>query len=89
MTTKFENIAVLRCVDTGESEIVNVHDFTPRVQLSVDLFVGTKNYRRMILKYDNKEFYHAEVYGRNFTSRGPKIISERAPTKPRSKFDNK
>lgn len=77
---KYEDSALLRCVSTGESEIVNVCEFTPRVQLVLDLYPGTKNYRRMTLQYvSESEGYSAEIYGRKFSSRGPKIKNDRPP----------
>jgi len=76
MTTRYEDAVLLKCVDTGESEIVQLFEVTPRVQLVVDLWPATKNYRRMTLQYDAKtEDYRAEIYGRTFTSSGPKVKS--------------
>ena len=74
MATRYEDVALLKCATTGDSEIVGVHEFTPRVSLVLDVFPGTKNYRRMTLGYDERsETYSAEIYGRLFTSRGPKM----------------
>lgn len=71
MKIQWEDSALLRC--GGESEIVGVHEFTPRVGLVVDLFPGTKNYRRMTLQWVNDDVgYSAEIYGRTFTSKGPR-----------------
>jgi len=71
---RYEDCALLRCVSTGESDIVQVHDFTPRVQLVLDLFPGTRNYRRLILPWLSDDVgYGAEIYGRQFVSRGPKM----------------
>lgn len=69
---RYEDIALLRCEQ--ESEIVNVFEFVPEVSLTIDLFPGTRNYRRLTLQWvSSEEGYKAEIYGRKFSSRGPKI----------------
>ena len=71
---QYEDVALLRCTDTGESEIVGVGELVPGVLVRLDLMPGTKNYRRFTLQWsDVHKDYRAEVYGRTFTSRGPKI----------------
>lgn len=74
MKPEFEDRALLRC--GSDSEVVGVHEFTPRVSLIVDLFPGTRNYRRMTLQWVNDDVgYSTEVYGRTFVSRGPRLRS--------------
>lgn len=75
---KYEDSALLRCVDTGDSEIVSVHELVPRVQLTLNLWPGTKNYKRLTLQWVSEDVgYSAEIWGRQFTSRGPKVHKER------------
>lgn len=69
----FEHNLMLKCIDTGENEIVNLVEFTPRVALTIDFMPGTKFYRRITLQYtSNTDDYRTEVYGRTLMSRGPR-----------------
>ena len=74
----YEDRVLVRCPQTGDSEIVNVVDYTPKVSLTVDLFIGTPHNRRITLKWNTRESdYRAELWGRWIISRGPKQKSDR------------
>lgn len=88
--TQYEEVALLRCEDTGDSEIVTVNELVPGVLIRLDLMPGTKNYRRFTLQWsDVSKDYRAEVYGRTFVSRGPKVRDGRPRPQVRRGVDRK
>ena len=66
---KYEDTAKVLCVDNGQTVDADVLDFKPQVLLSISLQKSIK----LVLKYNTKvDEYQGELYGRTFTSKGPK-----------------
>jgi hypothetical protein len=66
---KYDETALVKCVDNNQTVIADVLDFKPHVLLSISLDKSIK----MILKYAEKvDEYQGELYGRTFISSGPK-----------------
>lgn len=74
MLNNYENSAMLRCIDTGDFDIVTVFEFTPRVTLGVEILPGTPYNKKLTLQYvQGSDDYRAEAFGRMFISRGPRV----------------
>lgn len=74
MLNNYENSAMLRCLETGDFDIVTVFDFTPRVTLGVEILAGTPYTKKLTLQYvQGSDDYRAEAFGRMFISRGPRV----------------
>lgn len=66
---KYAETCQVTCVDNGEVVTADILDFKPQVLLSISLNKAIK----MILKYHAKaDAYQGDMYGRTFTSNGPK-----------------
>jgi hypothetical protein len=75
--SKYRETTVLYCRDTGESEVVGVIEFAPYVSLVVEFSFsdGRRNHTlKLTLKFNRDTAdYQTELYGRTFTSRGPRV----------------
>lgn len=91
MAVQYESVAFVRCPQTGDTDIVNVVDFTPRVSLTLDILVGTPHSRRVTLRWlEVENDYRTDLWGRTLVSRGPKAKVEKHRTQSRyTKFDKK
>jgi len=66
---KYDDTALVKCVDNNQTVNADVLEFKPQVLLSVSLDKSIK----VVLKYNLKnDEYQAELYGRTFISKGPK-----------------
>ena len=66
---RYEDTAKITCVDNGETVTAEILEFKPEVLMSVSLERKIK----LTLKYNVKNLeYQADLYGRTFTSKGPK-----------------
>ena len=66
---KYDDTAMVTCVDNGQTVKAEILEFKPQVLLSISLEKSIK----LVLKYVNKsDEYQAELYGRTFVSKGPK-----------------
>lgn len=66
---KYDDTAKVTCVDNGQVVDADVLEFKPQVMLSISLQKSIK----LVLKYNQKvDEYQGELYGRTFTSIGPK-----------------
>ena len=66
---RYEDTAKVLCVDNGQTVSADVLEFKPQVLLSISLQKSIK----LVLKYNTKvDEYQGELYGRTFTSKGPK-----------------
>ena len=66
---KYDDTAMVTCVDNGQTVKAEILEFKPQVLLSISLEKSIK----LVLKYVTKsDEYQAELYGRTFTSKGPK-----------------
>ncbi len=75
---QYDTKCVVRCPETGDSEILEYVAFHPEVSLSVDLFSGTPHQLRVTLKWNTRERdYRGEIRGKTLVSRGPKVLSGR------------
>jgi hypothetical protein len=68
---RYENTALITCVDNNETVTAEVLDFKPQKILSISLQRSIK----LILKYSpTSDEYQGEMYGRTFITKGPKGI---------------
>lgn len=66
---KYDDVAMVTCVDNGQTVKAEILEFKPQVMLSISLEKSIK----LVLKYAIKsDEYQAELYGRTFISKGPK-----------------
>ena len=66
---KYDDTAMVTCVDNGQTVKAEILEFNPQVLLSISLEKSIK----LVLKYVTKsDEYQAELYGRTFVSKGPK-----------------
>ena len=66
---RYEDTAVITCVDNNETVVAEILEFKPNAILSVSLDRKIK----LILRYNaNSNEYQADLYGRTFISKGPK-----------------
>ena len=66
---KYDDTAMITCVDNGQTVKAEILEFKPQVLLSISLEKSIK----LVLKYAIKsDEYQAELYGRTFVSKGPK-----------------
>jgi hypothetical protein len=66
---KYDDTAMVTCVDNGQTVKAEILEFKPQVLLSISLEKSIK----LVLKYVTKsDEYQAELYGRTFVSKGPK-----------------
>ena len=66
---KYEETAKVTCVDNGQTVDADILEFKPQVMMSISLQKSIK----LVLKYNiNFDEYQGELYGRTFTSKGPK-----------------
>ena len=68
---RYENTALITCVDNNQTVTAEVLDFKPQKTLSISLQRSIK----LILKYSLiSDEYQGEMYGRTFITKGPKGI---------------
>lgn len=78
MKIQYDSKCLVRCPETGDSEILETISFYPEVSLTVDLFEGTPHQLRVTLKWNVlTRDYREDVRGKILISRGPKILSDR------------
>jgi hypothetical protein len=78
---KYDDTALVTCIDNQQTVKAEILDFKPQVLLSVSFEKSIK----LILKYISKsDEYQTELYGRTFVSKGPKAHHVKS-----SRFDNK
>ena len=66
---RYEETAIVTCVDNGKVVTAEVLNFIPQKTLSVSLDRSIK----LVLKYSEKNNeYQGDLYGRTFVSTGPK-----------------
>lgn len=66
---KYDDTAKVTCVDNGQVVDADILEFKPQILLSISLQKSIK----LVLKYNPKfDEYQGELYGRTFTSKGPK-----------------
>lgn len=66
---RYDETTKVLCVDNGQTVDADVLEFKPQVLLSISLQKSLK----LVLKYNAKvDEYQGELYGRTFTSKGPK-----------------
>ena len=66
---RYDDTAMVTCVDNGQTVKAEILEFKPQVLLSISLEKSIK----LVLKYVTKsDEYQAELYGRTFVSKGPK-----------------
>lgn len=66
---KYDDTAKVTCVDNGQVVDADILEFKPQISLSISLQKSIK----LVLKYNLKfDEYQGELYGRTFTSKGPK-----------------
>jgi len=66
---RYDDKTKVTCVDNGQTVDAEILDFKPQVLLSISL----ERKLKLVLKYVTKsDEYQGELYGRTFTSKGPK-----------------
>ncbi len=71
---KYDDTAMVTCVDNGQTVKAEILDFKPQVMMSISFEKSIK----MVLKYvTQKDEYQAEIYGRTFISKGPRATHVR------------
>lgn len=66
---KYDDTAMVTCVDNGQTVKAEILEFKPQVLLSISLEKSIKLVLKYVIKSDE---YQAELYGRTFVSKGPK-----------------
>jgi hypothetical protein len=66
---RYDDKAKVTCVDNGQTVDAEILEFKPQVVMSISLDRKIK----LVLKYvARSDEYQGELYGRTFTSKGPK-----------------
>jgi hypothetical protein len=66
---RYDETAIVTCVDNNKVVTAEVLNFIPKKTLSVSLERSVK----LVLKYSEKnDEYQGDLYGRTFVSKGPK-----------------
>jgi hypothetical protein len=69
MSVRYEEICSVHCTENGQSVIADILDFKPQVILVVSLNKSIKLTLRYVPRHEN---YQGSMYGREFTTKGPK-----------------